>query len=119
MGSVARRRKMLVMRSADRLKAIVATSLLWPTVALAAERGPVGLSCRAPSVGVRNGSFALDSNEVRLKNGKGCFRVESESGCDYGVEVRRIEQWGPRRRFLLVSLDADHLTGSGSWTSIF
>jgi len=100
---------------------VIVLSLLWPSMLIAAERGPVGLPCKNPSTAARNGSYELEVGApVTLKDSGGCIpdAVETDK-CEWSMSVTRLEQWGPQKKFLLIIVGADHETGTGAWGSVF
>jgi hypothetical protein len=82
------------------------------------ESGPEQLPCREPAPVLRESIFNLGVGTVHLHEGKDCL-TEPGFSCDWSIELKRAEQWGPSRRFLLVEINADHRSGSGAWDSIF
>ncbi len=84
------------------------------------ENGPLGIGCERAAWALRNGSFDLHVGRARLRDGKACLKLIAESAtCDWSVELTRVEWWGTTRPFLLVTVNSNHLTGSGAWDSVF
>jgi len=83
-----------------------------------AESGPSQLPCRDPTSVLREAVFTLDIGTAHLHDGKDCLAKPGFS-CDWSVTLRRTEEWGVHQRFLLVEIDADHVSGTGQWESVF
>lgn len=102
--------------------AAAALALLLPVLSYAgqSESGPIDLPCGEPLPALRTGLFNLSVGPTRLLDGKGCFKLLPESpGCDWRVELTRAEKWGPAGQLLLVTVHANHETGSGATDSVF
>jgi hypothetical protein len=84
-----------------------------------AEGGPVGLSCDADVSAAQNSMFQLEVGAVQLHDGKGSVVWDSQAYPEWSVELKRAERWGPRGRFLLFVVTANHLAGSGGGDSVF
>jgi hypothetical protein len=85
-----------------------------------AERGPMGLSCDADTLAIRNSVFELEVGRVKLHDGKGSIAdSDSPAQAEWSVELKRAERWGPGGRFLLLVVTANHLAGSGGGDSVF
>jgi hypothetical protein len=77
------------------------------------------IQCTNSIADLRSGSFKLAIGDVRLKSGKGCVKLSpNDSNCEWTVELKRVEKWGSMPKFLLVVLNANHESGSGSWDSV-
>ena len=84
-----------------------------------AERFVGRLRCSNPTADLRSGSFNLGVGDVRFEGGKGCVKPFADyPNCEWTIELRRVEKWGPAEKYLLVVLNADHDT-SGAWDSVF
>ncbi len=99
---------------------LVVLVILWAADATSAaqEAGPTGMPCKDPEAILRQSQFKLDVGPVRLKDGKDC-PTEPGIRCQWQVTLERVESWGTAPRFLLVIVNANHLTGSGAWDSVF
>ena len=82
------------------------------------ETGPTRLPCKDPEPVLRQSEFALGGGTVRLKDGKECV-TEPGFGCQWEVQLTRVEHWGTAPQFLLVIVNENHLTGSGAWDNVF
>src|SRR5689334_8630095 len=103
------------------LIAFATLTVLWPLSGFGAqaERGPRGMSCRAPAAALRAGTFELGVGRTRLRDGRSCVVDRPNGPCEWDVELQSVRRFGARDRFLMASLYANHLTGSGAWQSIF
>ena len=94
---------------------------LLPTVGFGAqsEAGPKGVTCREFAAAFRAGTFDLGVGRTRLKDGTSCIVARPGGPCEWAVELMSLERWGKGGRFLMASLYANHLTGTGAWHSVF
>ena len=95
-------------------------AVLLPVISYAeqAESGPQRLPCRDPFPILRQSTFDLKVGPAHLRDGKDCITPFAGFPCQWGVELKRAEQWGTNPQFLLVVIDASH-RGSGAWGSVF
>jgi hypothetical protein len=83
------------------------------------ESGPRGLACTEALSRLRNGAFELAVGQVQLHDGRACVkRIATDPGCEWAIELTRVERWGMDGRFLLAVVHADH-DSSGAWDSVF
>jgi hypothetical protein len=100
---------------------VPALVLLFPVLTSAgqSESGPTSVPCREPVSTLRNGVFNFRQGRVRLKDGRGCIKVQPEGPeCEWSVELTRAETWGAGGRLLLAVINLNHEVGSGAFDSV-
>jgi hypothetical protein len=96
--------------------------LLCPVLTYASpnKSSPTTVPCREALSTLRNGLFNFGDGPVRLKDGRGCVKARPEDrGCEWSVQLTKVETWGVGGQLLLVVINRNHDAGSGAFDSVF